>query len=348
MSKIGRFTPSIRAVLVEMATPASRLLEVLELLQSRQVASGREIADHLGVDRRTVRRYIDNLQELGIPVDGQRGVGGGYRLRPGFQLPPLMLSDDEVVMVVLGLAAARRLGLDAGGDQPESALEKIHRVLPVTLRRRIEALEAAVAFTSAETAGVAVDAEVLLLLSDAIRRRHRVLTSYTSFSGERSKRELSPHGLVVHAGRWYLAAHDHGRDALRTFRIDRMDAPSMTATPATPAPDGFDAVAHVAHSLASVPWRWEVEVLLDLPLAATAARIPPTLAELAEAGEQTLLRMRVDSLDWMATVLAGLGCGFTLVRPAELGESVLALARRLEAQVGHAPSGVAGTTPNES
>jgi predicted DNA-binding transcriptional regulator YafY len=73
-----------------------------------------------------------------------------------------MLSDDEIVMVVLGLAAARRLGLDAGGDHPEGALEKIHRVLPATLRRRVEALEAAVAFTSSDTTGVPVDAEVLL------------------------------------------------------------------------------------------------------------------------------------------------------------------------------------------
>ena len=103
-----------------MPTPASRLLEVLELLQSRPVASGREIADHLGVDSRTVRRYIDNLQELGIPVEGQRGVGGGYRLQPGYRLPPLMLSDDEVVMVVIGLAA----GICWRENHPEeSALE---------------------------------------------------------------------------------------------------------------------------------------------------------------------------------------------------------------------------------
>ncbi len=318
-----------------MPTPASRLLEVLELLQSRPVASGREIADHLGVDGRTVRRYIDNLQELGIPVEGQRGVGGGYRLQPGYRLPPLMLSEDEVVMVVVGLAAARRLGLDAGGDHPESALEKIHRVLPTTLRRRVEALEAAVAFTSSETVGVPVAAELLLLVSDAIRRRHRLLTAYTSFAGERSDRELSPYGVVVHSGRWYLAAYDHGREALRTFRVDRMDAVSMATTPAEPVPEGFDAVAHVAHSLASVPWRWEVEVLLDLPLATTAERIPSTLAELVDAGEgtQTLLRMRVESLDWMASVLARLGCDFTVVGPPELRESVVALARRLEAQV---------------
>jgi predicted DNA-binding transcriptional regulator YafY len=319
-----------------MPTPASRLLEILELLQSRPVVSGREIADHLTVDGRTVRRYIDNLQELGIPVEGQRGVGGGYRLRPGYRLPPLMLSDDEVVMVVLGLAAARRLGLDAGGDHPESALEKIHRILPTTLRRRVEALEAAVAFTSSDTAGVPVDAEVLLLVSDAIRRRHRLRTAYTSFSGDRSARELSPYGLVVHSGRWYLAAHDHGREALRTFRLDRMTTVSMTTSQAAPAPDGFDAVAHVAHSLASVPWRWEVEVVLELPLAVTAARIPPTLAELADedggVATRTVLRMRVESLDWMAGVLAGLDCDFTVVQPPELRRSIAALADRLAAQ----------------
>ena len=304
-----------------MPTPASRLLEVLELLQSRPVASGREIADHLGVDGRTVRRYIDNLQELGIPVEGQRGVGGGYRLQPGYRLPPLMLSDDEVVMVVIGLAAARRLGLDAGGDHPESALEKIHRVLPTTLRRRVEALEAAVAFTSSETAGVPVEAEVLLLVSDAIRRRHRLQTAYTSFSGERSDRELSPYGLVVHA-RAVVSRRARSRSRRAADVPRRPDGGGVDERPLRllSAPEGFDAVAHVAHSLASVPWRWEVEVVLELPLAATAARIPPTLAELVDAGAgtQTVLRMRVESLDWMAGVLAGLGCDFTVVQPPEL------------------------------
>ena len=281
-----------------------------------------------------MRRYIDNLQELGIPVEGQRGVGGGYRLRPGYRLPPLMLSDDEVVMVVLGLAAARRLGLDAGGDHPESALEKIHRVLPTTLRRRVEALEAAVAFTSAETAGVPVEAEVLLLVSDAIRRRHRLLTSYTSFSGERSDRELSPYGLVVHAGRWYLAAHDHGRDALRTFRVDRMDAV---------VDDGGSGDARAGRVRRRRPRRALArERALALggrggarSPARRDGRADPADARRARRrrGTQTLLRMRVDSLDWMASVLAGLGCDFTVVQPPELRESVAGLARRLEAQV---------------
>ena len=102
---------------------------------------------------------------------------------------------------------------------------------------------------------------------------------------------------------------------------------------AVPPPEGFDAVAHVTRSLASVPWKWEVEVLLDLPVDDAARRIPATLAELVDEPGGTLLRMRVDSLDWMATVLAGLGCDFTIRRPDELRGSVHALAERLAAQV---------------
>src|SRR3954470_19923544 len=123
-----------------MATPASRLLEVLELLQSRPVMTGAEIADRLGVDRRTVRRYVESLHELGIPVEGQRGVGGGYRLRPGYRLPPLMLTDDEAVAVVLGLVAARRLGLSTATPAVDTALAKIERVLPAGLRDRTQAV----------------------------------------------------------------------------------------------------------------------------------------------------------------------------------------------------------------
>jgi len=100
-----------------------------------------------------------------------------------------------------------------------------------------------------------------------------------------------------------------------------------------PPPTGFDAVAYVSRSLASVPWTWQVEVLLGLALDEAARRIPATLAELADHTEGTLLRMRVSSLDWMATVLAGLGCDFTIRRPEELRASVHALANRLLAQV---------------
>ena len=312
-----------------MPAPTSRLLELLELLQAQPLTTGREIADRLAVDRRTVRRYIATLQELGIPVEGERGVGGGYRVRPGYRLPPLMLNDDEAVVVVLGLIAARRLGVNTTTEAADGALAKIHRVLPDALGRRVEALETTLGFTTPVTSGSPVAGETVLLLAEAVRRRRRVRATYRSFAGEETQRELSPHGLVVHSGRWYLAAHDHMRDDMRTFRIDRMRDTAVDNGPALAPPDGFDAVAHVSRSLARVPWPWEVEVLLDLPIEAAAQRLPATLAELVDAEEGTLLRMRVSSLDWMARVLAGLDCRFTIRRPQELRMSVQALAGRL-------------------
>ena len=104
-----------------MATPTGRLLELLELLQTQTVATGPEIATRLDIDRRTVRRYVSALQDLGIPIEGQRGVGGGYRIRPGYRLPPLMLDDDEAVVVALGVVAAGRLGLAGSAESAEGA-----------------------------------------------------------------------------------------------------------------------------------------------------------------------------------------------------------------------------------
>lgn len=312
-----------------MLAPTARLLDLLELLQARPLVTGREIADRLGIDARTVRRYIAALQDLDIPVEGQRGVGGGYRIRPGYRLPPLMLSDDEAVVVALGVVASGQLGLTASADSVETALAKIHRVLPDGLRRRVEALETTLDFTATAPAGAPVTGETVLLLAEAIRGRRRVRTGYRAFSGEETRRELSPLGLVVHSGRWYLAAHDHLRDDLRTFRVDRMRRPALTKDAAVAAPEGFDAVSYISRSLARTPWRHEVVVLLDLPLDDATRRLPATLAELSDADGGTLLRMRVSSLDWMAGVLAGIGCGFSVRSPEELRASVRALAMRL-------------------
>jgi predicted DNA-binding transcriptional regulator YafY len=311
-----------------MASPTSRLLELLELLQAKPLVTGRELGDRLAIDRRTVRRDVATLQRLGIPVEGERGVGGGYRLRPGYRLPPLMLTEDEATAVVLGLTAARRLAL-GDADGTEGALAKIHRVLPDALRRRVEALEATLAFTGNAITGEPPAGETVLLLADAIRRSRRVRLTYRSFEGERTRRELSPYGLVVHAGRWYLAAHDHGRSDLRTFRVDRIRAAKIVDLSASGAPEGFDALEHVSRSLAQVPWPWQVDVLLDLPVDDARTRLPGTLAELAEEGSGTVLRMRVSSLDWAAALLAGLGCAFQVRAPAELRASVAGLSERL-------------------
>src|SRR5580698_707092 len=100
-----------------MARPAARVLTLLELLQSGGVRTMAELADRLGVEGRTVRRYVDHLIDLGVPVESVRGRYGGYRLAPGYRMPPLMLSDDEALAVMLGLIASRRATL-----QPDTAV----------------------------------------------------------------------------------------------------------------------------------------------------------------------------------------------------------------------------------
>jgi predicted DNA-binding transcriptional regulator YafY len=125
--------------------PTSRVLAMLELLQARRQLSGAELAAGIGVDQRTVRRYALRLADLGIPVTAERGRYGGYRLLPGYRLPPLMLTDDEAAAVVIGLLAAERLGQPVAGIT--TALAKIQRVLPTALSERVAALRQTLGFT---------------------------------------------------------------------------------------------------------------------------------------------------------------------------------------------------------
>jgi predicted DNA-binding transcriptional regulator YafY len=115
----------------------------------------------------------------------------------------------------------------------------------------------------------------------------------------------------LHAGRWYLAAFDHLRDDLRTFRVDRMRAIALLHAATEPAPEGFDAAEHVSASLAAVPWGHEVEVVLDLPLEEAKRRLPSTLATLVRPTRHAAPDAG-GLLEWMAGVLAGLGCSFEI------------------------------------
>jgi predicted DNA-binding transcriptional regulator YafY len=311
-----------------ISRPASRLLAFLELLQSRRVVDGPTAAAELGVSERTIRRYAVALDDLGIAVEGQPGAGGGYRLRPGTRLPPLMLSDEEAAAVVFGLVIAEQRGL--GGT--EGALAKITRVLPDRLTRRVARLRDELRL-SGEPDPTPTSSETLLLIAEAVRRRRTLQIGYERRDGRRSTREIEPLGLVARRARWYVPARDRTTDELRTFRADRITEAAIGG-PAAPAEPGFDAVAHVVQMLARVPAAWEIEVQLDAPVDQIAARLPATLAELSTEGSGTRLEMRADSLDWAAGVLAGLGADLSVVRPAELKEHLARLASRLAASAG--------------
>jgi predicted DNA-binding transcriptional regulator YafY len=315
-----------------MSRPAYRLLAFLELLQRHRVVEGRSAAAELGVSERTIRRYVIALHELGIPVDGQPGAGGGYRLRPGTRLPPLTFSDEEAAAVVFGLVIAEQRGLDG----TEGALTKITRVLPDRLTRRVERLREELSL-SGEPEPAPAAAETLLLIAEAVRRRRTLHIAYTRGDGTPSAREIDPLGLVARRGRWYVPARDHASNELRTFRADRISRPALGG-PAPPPEPGFDPASYVVQMLARLPGAWEIEVRLDAPLDEISTRVPATLGELTADGDGTRLVMRADSLEWVAGVLAGLRTDFVIERPAELKDHVARLASRLAASVAAVPS----------
>ncbi len=310
-----------------MYHPTTRLLTALELLQSRRQLSGPELAERLEVNVRSVRRYITMLQDLGIPVEGERGRYGAYRLRPGYKLPPLMFSEEEALALVLGLATARRLGLAEPALAAEGALAKIERVLPVALRERVQAVQ--------ESLVLALNApdpmpagELVVTFGMAVSQSRQVWLRYRSWAGEESERVFDPYSLVYRAGRWYAVGYCHLREDIRVFRLDRVIEASPREETFT-SPPAFDALDHVERAIARTPGVWQVVVLLKTTLAEARARIPPALATLEETEAGVMMRGYVNELDWMAHLLAGLGCPLVIQEPDELRAALAAHARRL-------------------
>ncbi|MEV6067612.1 HTH domain-containing protein [Nocardia sp. NPDC052001] len=171
-----------------MTRPTVRVLALLELLQTGGTHTVGALADRLGVDERTVRRYVTHLTDLDIPIRSVRGRYGGYRLAPGYRMPPLMLTDDEAVAVLLGLLTSRSGSTTA--HAVESATAKLRRVLPARLTTRLEALITTVEFTADDRPEVAVDTTVLLRLAEATRE-HRTLASHAPIATDATANEPS-------------------------------------------------------------------------------------------------------------------------------------------------------------
>jgi predicted DNA-binding transcriptional regulator YafY len=310
-----------------MYHPTTRLLTVLEILQSRQRIGGHELAERLEVDVRTVRRYVMMLQELGIPVESVRGRYGTYRLRPGFKLPPMMFTEDEALAVVLGLLIARRSGLSDAAPAVEGALAKIERVLPIAVRERVQAVQDILTFAISMPEDAA-DSTFVIALSAAAQRRQRVWLRYRAWHSETTEREFDPYGVVHRAGRWYTVGFCHLRQDVRVFRLDRMLEVEPVEATFSPPPD-FDCLARVERAIAQTPGTWQVEVLLHTTLDDARQQISPTLATLDESAEGVVMRCFVEELDWMARVLSRLACPFVIRHPPQLRDELRKTAQRL-------------------
>lgn len=332
-----------------MARPTGRVLTLLELLQSGGTRTVAELADRLGVEGRTVRRYVDHLIDLDIPVESVRGRYGGYRLAPGYRLPPLMLDDDEASAVLLGLLAGRRIGWAATDvTASETAAAKIRRVLPEPSRRRLDVLLESLAFTDAPAEFASADAAVLLTIADAIRHHRPLTLRYTDRHGRASERTLHAYGIVAHSGRSYVTGVDPGRGGDRTFRLDRITT-ARTLPGTFEAPGDIDPVRRVVSGFAAADYRYDVRLRIFGTVEQIRAHLPATVATLDAADDPADsaaerwwdVGIRAERLDWLPPVLAALDRPFEVLHPGELRELVLGLAARLaeSARRGVAPAG---------
>ena len=311
-------------------TTSSRLLTLLSLLQARRDWPGGELASRLEVSARTIRRDIERLRELGYPVESLTGPAGGYRLRAGTAMPPLLLDDDEAIAIAVGLRTAARASVTGIEETSVRALVKIEQVLPAHLRRRVRALQSATMTLPA--GGPTVDPQSLTVIATACRDSECLRFGYHGRDGAASRREVEPHSLVNLGRRWYLVAWDRGRGDWRTFRLDRLTGPASTGvrTAARTLP-AKDAAAYVSQSISATPHRYEARVTLHAPAAEVRRHMPAQWGTVEPLDERTCqYRTGDEDLDWLALRVALLGPEFEVHEPPELADHLRTLAGRLE------------------
>lgn len=296
--------------------PTARVLTLLELLQAHGRLTGAALAERLEVDVRTVRTYVETLQDLGIPVVAERGRHGGYKLRPGFKLPPLIFTEDEALALTIGLLLAQRAASATAAPAVAGALAKLGRVLPESTRERVQAVERTVVFAEERTL-VTPPPAALATLSAAVQAGRRVRLRYRSARGQETARPFDPFGVVSRRGVWYAVGHCRLRGGERLFRLDRILA--VEATDETfPPPVGYEALAVVERALATVPNRWRIEVWLGMTAAEATTRVGFLPAQLEEAPGGVLVRGEVADLQRTVLDLAGLGVSLRIHHPPEL------------------------------
>ena len=300
-----------------MDKPLQRVLAALELLQAHPGLTGAELAQRLDVDRRTVRRYIVELEKFGVPIQATRGRDGNYALMPGYKLPPLMFSNDESLALSVGLRVARELGLSGMTPAVASAQAKLDRVMPKTVSRKVGDLNSVVMLDlsrpQADSNGSAFFAEI----SQCASRGQRLQMHYHALNGSTTERELDAYGLGYLYGAWYVVGYCHTRRAMRSFRLDRVLAiaplPKSFARPAH-----FDVLAYLRESIAALPRKHAVVVRFAVSLPEVRHAIPPSTGKLTAQKNGIRLDAQMDDLHHMARQLAGLRLPFEIVQPPAL------------------------------
>lgn len=312
-----------------MLSTSARLLRLASLLQSRRHWPGAALADELGVDARTMRRDVDRLRELGYPVEASSGVGGGYALGRGADLPPLVLDDDEAVALAIALRAA---SASVGGIEATSLrlMGKLDQLMPTRLRRRATALHAVT--LSLRSGLPLVDAGLLSSLATACRDCLAVKFGYRNHAGEASQRHVQPLRLANYGRRWYLIAWDIERSDWRSFRVDRLHGAPTLGAPFTPRPVPDDVAARLESGIAYAPFACRITLRLEGTVEALQAALPTWCGVLErDTDTHSLLRVGADSPEGVLAQVLMIGRDAELVEDAAMAPQLQAVLSRMSA-----------------
>jgi predicted DNA-binding transcriptional regulator YafY len=201
---------------------ADRLFQIVNVLRRRRTATtATHLAERLGVSERTVYRDMRDLILAGTPIDGEAGVG--YRIRPGYDLPPLMFDRDEIQALVLGARMVRQFGDPALARASDAILGKLAAIVP----KDLAPLVAETRLFVASTIGAGTSADALTLAREALIARRKLELSYATADGAATKRIVRPLGIFFWGRTWTLAAWCELRQDFRNFRLDRIAASTM-------------------------------------------------------------------------------------------------------------------------
>jgi predicted DNA-binding transcriptional regulator YafY len=211
---------------------AERLMELADLLRGRDVTTVRDLAEELGVSRRTLLRDLGALRERGMPISGEAGPGGGVRLEGDRGLAAVHLSLVEIVAIWLGVRLSQAASDLPWGEAADSAMAKLLASLPAPKARALRALCRRVIVAEAASPRIRAGAgatppELLRLFEEAFSSGLGLGFQYSDREQRKTNRRVEPHGLLVHTPVWYVLARDVEKNEPRTFRMDRITRPRI-------------------------------------------------------------------------------------------------------------------------
>lgn len=301
-----------------MTNTATRLITLIFLLQNHPNQKASELAKKLGVSLRTVHRYFEMLDEMGIPVYAERGPYGGFSLVRGYKIPPLIFSLEEAVAVYLGTSLVSEMWGELYRSAAQGALAKLENILPNEQRGEIEWARRSLVATGLNRVESSALSPIMVDLRKAIHDQHQVSVLYQSAAADKeTKRKIDPYALVFRAGLWYLVGYCHLRGAPRTFRLDRIQKLTLL-TRSFQMQDDFDVRRHLENEFKAQP---SIRARLQfIPEAAHIVKSNPILWETVTENPDGSLEATLTSPDlpFLASITLSFAHWVTVLEPPEL------------------------------